>query len=142
MTTVRSLFEDAVHYEDAFLAHYIFCLRQEGKVDWDDSDSILSEVEPDTARFESLLESNMLGICSINIYYLRLNREHFALVYAKSPEEATRFTRQKTGIHPWHCREIAPDHEIYYGNRIISFRDLKKEMNEFPCLVGLYDRSY
>ncbi|WP_062110007.1 hypothetical protein [Bacillus niameyensis] len=139
MSTIKTLFEDAVQYEESLLAHHIFCLVQEGKISWHDPDSILSNIEPNFEKLESMHESNFLGLCPIKIFSLKLERGQWAFVYAKDPAEASQYVQRTVGKKPLNCHELSPDFEIYYGNRILNFRALKKEQTEFPCLIMYYE---
>ncbi|MEK3889824.1 hypothetical protein [Bacillus sp. FSL K6-3431] len=138
MPSIKTLFEDAIRYEETFLAHTIFCLSQEGKISWDDNDSVLSKVQPDPARLTEMIEKNFLGICEINMYTVRVTNRKWAFIFAKSSEEAKNHLWKTIRRKPLSCRELSPDQEVWIGNRFLHFREWKKEQSGFPCLVGYY----
>ncbi|MBW8347928.1 hypothetical protein K0H71_00535 [Bacillus sp. IITD106] len=138
MSSIENLYEDAIRYEESFLAHYIICLIQEGKIAWHDDDSVLTQVQPDSEKLLKMVETNFLGFCPINIYGLKVKNGRWAFIYAKSPQEAKNHLWKLTGETPLICRELSPDQTLFIGNRFLNFREWKKEQSEFPCLVGFY----
>lgn len=140
MSTVKQLFEDAVKYEEPFLAHYIFCLLQEGKVKPDDDESVLDVGLSNEDKFWDMYQKNILGICDIKIFSLKKKDRHFVFIFAKTPEEARKLYIKTYKKQPLNCHELCPDQLMYYGKRFLSFREIKKEMQEFPCILGHYEK--
>ncbi|MBS4192318.1 hypothetical protein KHA94_19335 [Bacillus sp. FJAT-49705] len=136
MSSIKTLFEEAICYEEHVLAHYIFCLIQEGKIAWDDEDSVLFEVQPDIEKLTNMIENNFLGICKIHMYALKVKKGKWVFIFAKSPEEAKVHLWRTTGSKPLNCQELSLDQEVLIGNRFLNFREWKKEQSGFPCLVG------
>ncbi|KAB2336176.1 hypothetical protein F7731_11800 [Cytobacillus depressus] len=136
MSTIETLYDDAIRYEEHVLAHYILCLIQEGKISLDDEESVLFEVQPDTVKLTKMIENNHLVFCQIHMYALKVGERKWAFIYAVSPEEAKTHLWKMTGSRALNCREMAPDEEVLIGNRFLNFREWKKEQKEFPCLVG------
>lgn len=136
MSTIKTLFEDSIRYEEHFLAYYIFCLIQEGKITKNDESSVLNKVKPDREKLTTMIKNNTLGFCQIKMYALKGKKGKWMFIFSKSPEEAKWHLWEVMGSQAVHCREISLDHEIMNGNRFISFREWKKEQKAFPCLVG------
>lgn len=138
MPTIEALYYDAIRYEEHVLAHYILCLIHEGKISLDDEDSVLFEVHPDPEKLTNMIENNPLGFCEFNMYALKVKEGKWVFIYASSPEEAETHLWSTLGSKALSCREIAPDEEVLIDNRILNFREWKKEQKELPCLVGYY----
>lgn len=138
MSTVETLYTDAIRYEESVLAHYILCLLQEGKITWHDDDSVITEVQPDSEKLAEMIEANYLGICKINMYALKIKNGKWAFIFAKNAEEAKQHLWRAIGQKSLKFRELSPDQDICIGNRLLPFREWKKEQSEFPCLVGYY----
>lgn len=140
MPTIKALYEDAIKYEESLLAHFIFCLLQERKVDLEQDDAVLSQIKPDPEKLERLLEMNYLGFDQIKIFSLKIARQKWAFIFAQTSEEAQQHLRLQTGQKPLNCLELSPDEVIFTGNRFLNFRELKKEQTQFPCLVAVYEK--
>ncbi|MCR2823303.1 hypothetical protein [Lederbergia panacisoli] len=139
MSTVKRLFEDAIRYEESFLAHYIYCLLKEEKITLEDDDSILSEVQPDSAKLVKMVKENHLGFCQVKMFALKARNTPWIFIFAKNLEEAEKLLLRETGQRPLRCREIIPDQVVYVNNRFFNFHDLKKQQSKFPCLVGYHE---
>ena len=139
MSTIETLYGDAIRYEELVLAHYILCLIQEGKITWSDESSILTEVQADREKLTDMIKNNILGICQIHMYALKVKRGKWVFIYAKSPEEAKQHLRTTTGSKSLNCRKIPADQRVSIDNRFLNFREWKKEQSVFPCLVGCFE---
>lgn len=140
MSTIKALFKEAIHYEECVLAHYIFCLVQEGRITWRDERSILTKVQPNQDRLADMIRNNFLGICQIHMYALKVKKGKWYFIYAKSPEEAKRHLWITTGSKSLNCHEVPADQRVSIDNRCLTFREWKKEQSEFPCLVGCFEK--
>ncbi|MBO0994644.1 hypothetical protein [Bacillus sp. SD088] len=140
MATIKALYEDAIKYEESLLAHSIFCLIQEGKIELEQDDAVLLQINPDPEKLEKLLEMNYLGFHQMNIFSLKTGRQKWVFIFAQTAEDAQQHLHMKTGQNPLNCLELSPDEVVFTGNRFLNFRELKKEQTQFPCLVGVYEK--
>lgn len=138
MTTVKSLYEDSLYYEESTLAHYIMHLLQEGKAELDDDISKLKFEEADQEKVREMIRSNQLGFSKIKVFALKYSKRAFAFVFAKSEDEATEYFKQTFKKKVLSCYELSLDTPMARGNRILNFREMRKEHNEFPVLAGTY----
>lgn len=142
MTTVKQLFEDAVHYEESLLAHYIFYLLQKGKAKPEDEASEIDFSFSYADEFRNMWEKNLLDIDQTKIYSLKQSKNKFIFIFAENPKEAQELYWRTYAHEPINCMELSPDEIMWYGNRAMTFRDIKKEMKEFPCIIGYYEKPY
>lgn len=140
MSTIKQLYDDAVRFEGSLLAHYIFFLLQEGKVQLDDDESTLDLSLCYADKFLDMWKNNYLGFDQIKIYSLKQSEKRFIFIFAKNPKDARELYYQQYGREPINCMELSPDEIMHYGNRFMSFREIKKEMQSFPCIMGFYDK--
>lgn len=140
MTTVKQLYKDAIEYEESTLAHYIACLLQEGKITLDHDHSVLLEIQPDNKKLTKMIDNNQLGFCRIKIYSLKKDKNQFAFIFADSPTSAIDCYKKSFGKDPLNCHELSPDHMMHIGNRLLTFRDLKREQSKFPYLLCIYNK--
>ncbi|WML38677.1 hypothetical protein RCG19_15930 [Neobacillus sp. OS1-2] len=141
MSSIREAFEDSIKYDQPSLAHYIFHFVQEGIVKWEDDASVLDFSKGDKIKVQQMIESNLLGFNIIGVFALKQSANRFIFIYAKDEEEAIEFFRKELKSSPKNCHEYLMDFVIEKGNRSISFRDLKKEYERFPAIIGYYERD-
>ena len=142
MSTVKELFNDAVKYEESLLAHYIFFLLQEGKIELSNHKDTLKFDLAQSEKFQKMYKSNVLGFDQIKIYSLKQRENYFIFIFSKNPKEARELYWRTYAHEPINCMELSPDEIMWYGNRAMTFRDIKKEMKEFPCILGYYEKPY
>lgn len=140
MLSIKKLFEEAVKYEYTGLAHYILCILQEGIAKQEEDFSIVNHTLVDKAKVNKMVAENVLGFQMMKVFALKYDEKFFYFVYAKDAAEAKEFFRNKFHVNPKNCHEYDMDFEISSGNRFISFRELKKEFNSFPNLIGYFER--
>ena len=138
--TVRDLYEDAIFFEESTLAYCILHLIQEGKVSLDDDESKLDFNEIDNKKVKELILKNPLGFSRMKIFSLKYSNTAFVFVFAKSKKEAINFFRKQFNKEPLNCHEMLMDKRISVGNRILTFREMRKEFNHFPAFAGIYDK--
>lgn len=135
---IQNLYQECLQYEESTLAHYIYHLLAEGKLSLTDPTSKLDFNQADHELVAELIQNNILGIHRINIYALKKTNREFVFIFAHSPQEAIQFY-EKTFYHkPKNCHEYPLEFEIMRGNKAVSFRELRKEVRRFPCVVGCY----
>jgi hypothetical protein len=141
MTTIRELYEASIHYEESTLAHYILHLLQEGKVSLEDDESFLDLDQADHQVVAELIEKNQLGFSFIKVFSLKMYANTFVFIFAKSKQDAINLYQKKFRKAPLNCYEYPLDYRICRGNEFLSFRDLKKEMIEFPSIAGYFEKG-
>lgn len=142
MSSIKELFEDAIRFEMSSFAHYLLHLLQEGKVKFDDDKSVLDFVEADNRKVQKLIGHNHLKFSTIKVFALKHSENLFQFIYANSRDEAINYFKKVLRKHPINCYEYPLYFEIARGNRVVSFRELKKEFSSFPALIGYYEREY
>lgn len=140
MLSVRVLYEEAIKHEHSALAHYIIHLLQEGKIQLDD-ESIVDLSQAEYEKVKKMIEGNALGFKVMNVYALKHTEKQFAFIYAKDKQEAIDYFRKEFCANPKNCHEYPMEFVIEKGNRFISFRDLKMEYDQFPALIGFYEKE-
>lgn len=136
MSTVKELFDDAVKCENSILAHYIFFLLQEGKLQLDERVSRLDLYAAESYEFLNTWKNNLLGFDNMKIFSLKQSKDIFIFIFAENTRDARYLYWQEYGQEPINCIELTLDELMDYGNRFMTFRDIKKEMRSFPCIMG------
>lgn len=139
--TIRELYEDAVRYDEKTLAHYIILLLREGKLSLQDKASKMAEVQPNIETLKDMINKNELGLNPVKIYTLKVNSKKFAFIFAESEEKAIEHFKKSHRSEPLNCIEMSLDELMAVGNRFLTFRDYRNELNTFPYLAGYYERS-
>ncbi len=140
MSSIRELYESSIEHEHVSLAHYILHLLQEGIVSLEDDESTLNLSLADTEKVNNMIENNILGFSRIRVFALKRKKGTFVFIYAKDKQEATNHFSKTVRSKPINCHEYPLDFEIVKGNRFVSFREMKKEFDGFPVVVGVYER--
>ena len=139
---VRELYQDALTYEESPLAHYLLHMIQENLVSMDDDISAIDFDKADHQKVAEMIERNVLGIKKIRIFSLKMHLEKFCFIFAESEEEAIECYKNHFKKAPMNCIEQPLDFEIVRGNETITFRELRKEHEKFPAIVGFYERRH
>jgi len=138
---VKEYYLECLLTEDSTLAHCIYHLLSEQKVSLQDEFSQSDLHKADFKVVTEMIENNVLGIRRLNIYSLKMNQQDFVFIFARSRQEAIQFCAKTYQQTPINCHEYLLDFEIVRGNETITFRDMKKEFEEFPAVVGVYSRD-
>jgi hypothetical protein len=115
-------------------------LLREGLVSPDDPHTVLDDVEIDVDLVGEWTEQNFLGISVEKVYSLKIAADEFVFVFAKDPQQAVSFIKNKWKIQPRNCQEYSLDFTIMRGKEFVSFRDMKKDFLSFPAIIGVYQR--
>lgn len=140
MATIKELFDECIQNDYSFLAHSLYYLLREGLVSPDDPHTVLDDVEIDVDLVGEWTEKNFLGISVEKVYSLKIAADEFVFVFAKDPQQAVSFIRNKWKIQPRNCQEYSLDFTIMRGKEFVSFRDMKKDFLSFPAIIGVYQR--
>jgi hypothetical protein len=73
---------------------------------------------------------------STRIYALTNARKNYIFIFARNKKEAIQHFIKTFHQKPIHCAEVLLDYEIMRGNEVITFRELRKEYDSFPVLIG------
>ncbi len=146
MFTIRELLKEAMRDEIKVLVYAIRHFLSAGKLRYDDPADKLDEVlaqatEEDNRAIGELMEQNPLGIDEIHVYAMKIENGRFAFVFARNEEEATHFFCRVFQQWPKNCHQYPMDFPMAVGVRFRSFRELKREHDEFPALAGIYERE-
>ena len=122
------------------MAHSLYYLLREDLVSPDDPHTVLDDVEIDVDLVGEWTEQNFLGISVEKVYSLKIAADEFVFVFAKDPQQAVSFIKNKWKIQPRNCQEYSLDFAIMRGKEFVSFRDMKKDFLSFPAIIGVYQR--
>lgn len=145
MRTVKTLFDEAIRYEMKSLVYCILYALKNKNIRLDDSEEKFFNTrfaDTDNEQIARLIESNPLRLDIIKIYSLKMDKRKFAMIYARSREEAIQYYQELFHKKPLNCHEILLDHEILLGKKSVSFREMRKQFNTFPAYAGFIERGY
>ena len=145
MPTVKNLLDDAMKYEMKGLVYCIlYALRKKYIQPNDPEENFFNTrfADTDNEQIARLIESNPLRLDIIKIYSLKMDKRKFAMIYARSREEAIQYYQELFHKKPLNCHEILLDHEILLGKKPVSFREMRKQFNTFPAYAGFIERGY
>ncbi|ULT59588.1 hypothetical protein L1999_14135 [Neobacillus drentensis] len=137
---VKDLYLDSLLYEQSSLAHYLHHLLAEKKITLEDNLSQFDLEQADHLKVAEMIENNVLGFHKVCIYSLKMNQKDFVFIFAKNPEEAIQFYRKTFQQKPMNCHESCLDFEFIRGNDTVSFREMRKEIENFPAIAGYFKR--
>jgi len=141
MPTIRELFDECTHNNYSYTAHALYFLLSEGLVSADDPHTILDHVEVDEERVSEWTKQNYLCIHMEKVYSLKISDAEFVFVYAKNTVEAVAFIQKKWTINLRNCHEYPLDFTIMRGKECISFREMKKDFQSIPAIIGTYQKE-
>ncbi|MFB3167580.1 hypothetical protein P5G62_010710 [Neobacillus sp. 179-C4.2 HS] len=123
------------------MAHYLYHLLDEKKISLDDDVSKIQLVKADIHKVNELVQNNLLGIGEMNIYSLKMNQTDFVFIFAANLKDAIHFYNRTFLRPPLNCHLYSLDVDFYICNDVISFRDSRKEIEQFPAIAGYYTRE-
>ncbi|GHH99817.1 hypothetical protein [Neobacillus kokaensis] len=138
---VKELYLDSIHFEESSLAHYIYYLLAEKKVSLDDNVSKLDFDQADHQKVTEMIQNNVLGFHKVDIYSLKRNRGNFVFIFAGSKQEAVQFYTETFLQPPLNCHEYSLDYQLMRGKEVISFRDMRREYENFPAVAGYFTKG-
>lgn len=142
--TIKSLFGDAIKYDEPFIAHYIYFAQMKGKITHDDPLDKLYEVtftEEEQKEFELLRANDWLCMRPVKIYAVKRGEKRFAFYFALNEREVRKLHYQMYGewvVKMISCYNQMIDKSLYFQEtkQTRSFRELIREAEEFPWFVG------
>lgn len=138
--TIKELYLDALKYETTALVYCIYHLLLEKKIKFDDPIEKLNLKQVDNEKVAKLVKENVLGLNRIGIYSLQMHEGRFVYIFAKNEQEAITHYIKTYKMSPVNCTEHSLDMEVIRGKKVITFRDLKKEYEKFPVIVGFFEK--
>lgn len=138
---VSDVYQDAIRYEEPFMAHYIHCLLSDGKINLDDDASKIFRAQINVKKFKQAYGKNILGVNKVKIYSLKLNKNQFAFIFAETKQDAMMFFRSRFNRNPINCYEYDLYFGLLRGKEYVTFRSLRKEHDKFPALAFIYERN-
>ncbi|MFP7296872.1 hypothetical protein [Neobacillus niacini] len=138
---VKDLYLYSLEYEMSQMAHFIYYLLSEKKISLDDDSTQLERAQADLQKVKELFDKNVLGIRKICIYSLKMNHKDFVYIFAATREEAIHFYTETFQRKPLNCHVSLLDYQFYRGKDVISFRDMRREFEDFPAIAGYFTRE-
>lgn len=138
--TIRELYLDAIKYEKIALVYCIYYLLMEEKVSLDEPVEKLDLQQADNEKVAQLIKKNVLGIEKVGIYSLKMNQDEFAMIFAKNEQEAVNHYIKTFHQRPLNCHEISLEFKVIRGKKIMTFRELRQEYDQFPAIAGYCDK--
>ncbi|WP_061566356.1 hypothetical protein [Heyndrickxia coagulans] len=138
---VRDVYQDAIRYEEPFMAHYIHCLLSDGKINLDDDASKIFRAQINVKKFKQAYGKNILGVNKVKIYSLKMSKNEFAFVFAECKQDAKLFFHSLFNREPFNCLEFDMDFGLLRGRQYVTFRQLRKEITKTPALAFVYRRN-
>lgn len=145
MSTVKDLLDEAMEYEEKILVYHILYAIEKGKVSLTDPRERFKKIrftQEEQMEIAKRIQENPLKIEKVKIYCLKMDKRKFAMIYARSREEAIEHYKKIFNRTPLNCHEFLLDYEIMQGNKPISYREMRKQFNSFPAYAGYMERSY
>jgi len=137
---VKEVYEYAIEHEEHLIAHYLLYAIQNG-VPIDEDIKNLSQYNLDTNEARKLAESNVLGFTDIKIFSLKKTEKEYVFIFAEDTESAKKHFFKLYHTKPINCHEYPLDTLMARGNEFITFRDIRKEHDQFPALCGVYFKA-
>jgi hypothetical protein len=135
---VGELYLESIRLEQCSLAHYLYHLLAERKILMNDTIDQLDLEQANHQKVAEMIQTNHLGIRKLGIYSLKRNVRDFVFIYAYADEEAIEFFTKTFRDAPLNCHEYPLDFELARGNGVITFREMKKEFDQFPAIAGYF----
>lgn len=142
--TIKSLYDDAIKYDEPYTAHYIHFAIMKGKVTFQDTVDKLYEftfIEEETKEFEQFRASDYLNMRPIKLYAIKCNEHSYAFYFAQNALDARELHYKIYG--QWankinSCYNQMIDKLIYcpYTKQTKSFRESLKRGEGVPWFVG------
>ena len=142
--TIKSLFDDAILFDEPYIAHYIYFAVMKGKVTYNDPVDKLYEVtfsEEEQKEFEILRANDLLCMRTVKIYAVKRGESCFAFYFALNEGEVRKLNYKIYGewvVKMTSCYNQMIDKGLYFPdtNQTKTFRQLMREAEEIPWFVG------
>ncbi|WP_050180610.1 hypothetical protein [Domibacillus robiginosus] len=137
--TIRDLFKKAFGEQEDTLVYGLLDLLQRGVVDMEMDEESIPFEEMDNDAIRQMKGRNALGFQPAFVYAITANRTLWLLVAAHTKEQAIQRARQelKETICAVAC--CSPGYTVERNGRAITMRDMLRECESLPALVGVVD---
>ena len=146
ITTVKELLKDAIDYDEAFLAHFIYFMIGQRKINEEDRKEKLMEIqlsEKEKEAFFKMYARDELGMKRILLYAVKVsdNPCGYAFYFAETPEQVVDLHEV---IYKWRPKRIHNVHrqwlyrEVYDvgTGKVESFKEMLGRVVEVPLYLG------
>ena len=146
ITTVKELLKDAIDYDEAFLAHFIYFAIGRGRIDEVDGKEKLMEIqltEQEKEAFFKMYTRDELGMRRILLYAVKVSDgpHSYAFYFAETPEQVVDLHEV---IYKWRPERIHNVHrqwlyrEVYDvgARKVESFKEMLGRVMEVPLYLG------
>lgn len=140
---LRDVLNDAIKYDESFIAYWIYWVSTKGK-SLDDEYDTITEIKWNTDEIKELMEQNPLGLNAVQVYSHRKGKE-FYLFLARNKEEALKGLYDVTGdltgemlVVPNGIHKALWDVE---NRRTECLFTLKNSLIDFPHFIGIFKRD-
>ena len=138
--TVKELYESAIREEMSELAHCIHHLLSEGKISLDDDSKDIDYSQINIETVVQMVKENVLGFNPMKIFSLKYSDVRYVFIYAKDKQQAKEHFKKLFRKEPMNCIEMYMDERMTVGNRVVTFREYRKEFEHFPAFAGIYEK--
>ncbi len=145
MPSIKNLLKDAIEYDLAYLAHFIYFGLERGKISAEDRSEKLMQIqltESEENDFYKMYEEDILGMKKIQLYAVEIkgNPRCYAFYFAETPNQVVDL---HTRIYKWRPNRIHNVHRqlldfaIYDPNtgKTETFKDMLAQVVELPCYL-------
>lgn len=146
--TVANLFNDALVYDEPYMAHFIYYCISNKKINWEESAEKLFVLELTTEELVEFLEikrRDTLKMRPVKLYAIKRNGNLYDFYFAKTPEQAAHLHHQLFGekvVKVIDAYNKMIDKAIYdpKSKTTRTFREVMRETVKLPryvcCLEG------
>ncbi|NLY79578.1 MAG: hypothetical protein GX072_06715 [Lysinibacillus sp.] len=141
--TVANLFNDALVYDEPYMAHFIYYCIKNKKVTWQDPADVLFALEltqEELMDFLTMKSRDTLKMRPVKLYAIKRNNNLYDFYFANTPEQAAKLHNQLFGEQVKKVIDAYNqmiDKAIYNPktNRTMTFREVMRETLRTPSYV-------
>ncbi|MGX9134259.1 hypothetical protein ACWV26_07750 [Rummeliibacillus sp. JY-2-4R] len=145
MPSIKNLLKDAIEYDLAYLAHFIYFVLERGKIRIEDRSEKLMQIQLNASEendFYKMYEEDILGMKKIQLYAVELNGNSrcYAFYFAETPNQVVDL---HTRIYKWRPKRIHNvqrqllNFDVYdqQTGKTESFKEMLERVVELPCYL-------
>jgi hypothetical protein len=137
---VKELLADAITYDEPYLAHAIYYAVQKGMVRLEDPADAIPYEQLDYEAIRKMRDDNRLMMCGIKLFIVPMDSKRFALYLAEREDQARAKHHKVYGELARTILDVSDkmDAGAYCEDtqKWQSFRDVKRQVLQFPYYVG------
>ena len=138
MITIKELYVECIQNPYPYLAYSLYYLLCEGLVFPDDPHTSFDSQLVDREKVDELFKQDFLCLSEIKVYCFKSSREEYAFLFATNSLEARELLIHTYNIQPLSCQESYLDFSILREDKLVTFREMKKDFSSFPALIGFF----